>query len=300
MKKTIAPILIVIAGVCWGIIGIFSKQLSSSGLSSIQITESRCLITAISLVVFLLITDHEKLRIHLKDLWIFIGTGIFSIAFFNICYFNAIEASSLSAAAILLYTAPFFVLILSAILFKEKLTITKILALVLAFGGCALAVGIIGNSERITAEGLMNGILSGIGYGLYSIFGRIALKKYHTLTVTAYTFIVASIGLLPFCKIAEMTALIPKNPNIIVFAVMLGIISTLVPFLCYTKGLSMMDTGTAAIIAYLEPLVATACGMLIFKEEINVIKITGILLILISIIILNFPKKVNRKIYKSH
>lgn len=300
MKKTFAPVLIAIAGFCWGIIGVFSKQLASLGFSSIQITESRCLITAVSLAVYTTITDQSKLKIHIKDIWLFIGTGIFSIAFFNICYFNAIETSDLSSAAILLYTAPFFVLIMSAVFFKEKLTAVKICALAIAFTGCALVVGIIGSSGKITAEGLIYGVLSGLGYGLYSIFGRVALKKYHTLTVTAYTFIVASIGLLPFCGAAEAALLISENPHILLFAAMLGIISTLVPFLCYTKGLSMIDAGTASIIAYLEPLVATACGMILFKEEINVIKITGIALILISIIILNFPQIVKRKNDKSH
>lgn len=294
MNKTIAPLLVSIAGFCWGIIGVFSKQLSALGLSSIQITESRCLITAIFLILYISITDPKKLKIKLKDLWIFLGTGILSIAFFNICYFNAIEFSDLSSAAILLYTAPFFVLILSAVFFKEKLTPVKITAVVIAFTGCALAVGIIG-SGKITTEGLIYGILSGIGYGLYSIFGRIALKKYHTLTVTVYTFIIAAISLLPFCKIHEIIWKATTTPTVLTTALLLGIISTLVPFLCYTKGLSMMDTGTASIIAYLEPLVATACGMLLFKEEITVIKLTGILLILISIIILNFPRNVKRK-----
>ncbi len=298
MKKT-APLLISIAGFCWGIIGVFSKQLAALGLNPVQITEARCLITAAALVIYILITDRSRLKIRLKDLWIFIGTGIFSIAFFNICYFNAIEFSDLSSAAILLYTAPFFVLLLSAVFFKEKLTLVKITAVVTAFIGCALSVGIIGNTGKITAEGLVYGIMSGFGYGLYSIFGRVALKKYHTLTVTAYTFIIAAIGLLPFCKIEEIASKAVETPDILLFALLLGIISTLIPFLCYTKGLSMMDTGAAAIIAYLEPLVATACGMVLFNEEITVIKLTGILLILISIIILNFPRKVKRKFDES-
>ncbi|MBQ8614897.1 MAG: EamA family transporter [Ruminiclostridium sp.] len=300
MKKYKAPLLIIAAGFCWGIIGLFSKQLSARGFTPVQITETRCLVTALSLVVYILITDREKLKIKPGDLWIFLGTGILSIAFFNICYFNAIEASGLSAAAILLYTSPFFVLVLSAIFFKERLTAVKISALLIAFTGCALAVGFIGTGGRITAEGLVYGVLSGLGYGLYSIFGRVALKKYHTLTVTAYTFIVASAGLLPFCSAGEIVNICAEKPTALLFTLLLGIISTLIPFLCYTKGLSLTDTGTAAIIAYLEPLVATACGMIIFKEEINVIKITGILLILISIIILNFKPKVKRKSDEYH
>lgn len=296
MRNKFAFIYIVIAGFCWGIIGLFSKKLSDHGFSSIQITEARCAITAVALFVFLIISDKNKLKISIKDIWMFLGTGILSIAFFNICYFNAIEYSNLSSAAILLYTAPSFVLILSAIIFKEKLTRKKIIALAIAFTGCVFAVGLIETSERITVKGLIFGLLSGFGYGLYSIFGRIALKKYHTLTVTTYTFITATIFLLPFCGIREMVCTACAEKEIVIFSVLLGIVSTLVPFIFYTKGLSLLDPGTSSIIAYIEPLVATACGMLIFNEKITVLKIVGIILIFISIIILNFNKNVKRKI----
>ena len=298
MKKQLSIIYIIIAGLCWGIIGLFSKKLATLGLNAIQITEMRCIITAVSLLSFTIIFDRNKLKISIKDIWIFLGTGILSIAFFNICYFNAIEYSNLSSAAILLYTAPFFVSIISSFIFKEKLTIRKIIALIISFIGCILAVGMADAAESITTKGLIFGLLSGFGYGLYSIFGRIALKKYHTLTVTTYTFITASIFLLPFCEINDLTQNICAEKEIIIFSLLLGIISTLVPFILYTKGLSLMDTGTASIIAYFEPLVATMCGLIVFKEKTTFLKVTGIILIFISIIILNYKKKVKEKIYK--
>lgn len=298
MKNQLSIICIIIAGFCWGIIGLFSKKLTILGLNAIQITEIRCAITAVSLLVFTIIFDQNKLKISIKDIWIFLGTGILSIAFFNICYFNAIEYSNLSSAAILLYTAPFFVLIISSFVFKEKLTRKKILALIIAFLGCIFAVGMTDATELITSKGLIFGLLSGFGYGLYSIFGRIALKKYHTLTVTTYTFITTTVFLLPFCNISDLTKKIINENDIIIFSLLLGIVSTLVPFILYTKGLSLIDPGTASIIAYFEPLVATLCGMIVFKEKITILKVAGITLIFISTIILNYKKKVKKKVYK--
>ena len=99
---------------------------------------------------------------------------------------------SLSAAAILLYTSPIWVTLLSALLFYEKLTAAKLAALCMAFGGCVLVSGLGGGG--LTLRGLLLGLGAGLGYGLYSILGSIALRRYSAFTVTALTFLIAALG----------------------------------------------------------------------------------------------------------
>ncbi len=105
-------------------------------------------------VLFLLIFDRKLFVIRLKDLWCFLGTGICSIVFFNFCYFKAITMTSLSVAAILLYTAPAIVMVLSYFLFKEKLTKRKLLALAMTFAGCVLVTGILTEKGSVSFGGL--------------------------------------------------------------------------------------------------------------------------------------------------
>lgn len=71
----------------------------------------------------------KLLKIKLKDLWIFICAGIFSMLGLNLCYNFAINELTLSLSAVLLSLAPIFVLILASILFKEKLTLQKLFVL---------------------------------------------------------------------------------------------------------------------------------------------------------------------------
>ena len=104
------------------------------------------------------------------------------------------QVSSLAVAAILLYTAPTFVVILSALLWKERITKRKLAALVLAFLGCCFVAGILNGALTLTPEGLLLGIGSGLFYSSYTIFGRFALKHYQPFTVTFYTFLIAGIG----------------------------------------------------------------------------------------------------------
>ena len=144
-----------------------------------EIVALRATVSCIAMGVFLLIYDRHLFRIHLKDLWCFLGTGIMSIVFFNYCYFKAMTVASLSVAAVLLYMAPAIVMVLSYFLFQEAITKQKVLALLLTFIGCILVTGVITNPGTVTGAGILAGLGAGFGYALYSIFGRYEIGRAH-------------------------------------------------------------------------------------------------------------------------
>ncbi|MCQ2433368.1 MAG: DMT family transporter, partial [Clostridia bacterium] len=164
------------AGFFWGFIGIFTRHLEAAGIGSNGAIILRCGISAVCFAILILCTGAKQFRVKLKDLWCFLGSGLLSLLFFTFCYFNAINMMSLSVAAVLLYTAPTIVMLLSLLLFKEKITVPKIIAVVLAFVGCGLVSGITGGAA-LTGKGLLFGLGSGIGYALYTIFSRYALQR---------------------------------------------------------------------------------------------------------------------------
>lgn len=290
MKK-LSPFFIIAAGILWGAIGIFVRRLNSSELSSLDISLIRSVCSAIILLTIHLIIDAKGMRIRLKDIWMFIGTGIFSIVFFNSCYFTAMNYTSLSIAAILLYTAPAFVMIMSIILFKEKLTPAKLAALVLSFTGCIFVSGLFSeNSLSLSTAGLLFGTGAGFGYALYSIFGTYALKKYKPLTMATYTFLFACIGSLPFSDIPHIYSVFKADSSLLIYAVLLGIISTVLPYLLYNLGLKYVPAGTASIMASVEPVSATLWGLIIFNEPMSIWNITGLIFVLASIVLLNLTK----------
>lgn len=164
--KTKAYLYIISAAVCWGLIGLFVRTLAAQGFSSMQIVALRSLAAAICVTLPLLQSGSAALRIRLRDLWLFVGTGICSLVFFNYCYFNAMQQTSLAVAALLLYTAPVFVMLMSLLCFGEAFTRTKALALLLTFSGCACVTGVFGSSLTLTLSGLLYGLGSGFGYAL--------------------------------------------------------------------------------------------------------------------------------------
>lgn len=201
------------AGSLWGVISIFVRNLNAMGLTAIQISLLRAMGGAAVMVLFLALTRRDLLKIKLRHIWYFIGTGIISLALFNLCYFTVIELSQASIAVVLLYTSPIFIMVISAIVFKEKITRNKLLALAMVFVGCVLVAGLLGGGYALTPTILLLGLGSGLFYGLYSIFGTVALRTYDTMTVTTYTFVFATLGTLPFSDAGGMFRTMAAQPG---------------------------------------------------------------------------------------
>ena len=297
MKKNnelIGVIFVLIAGVLWGTTGIYVRWFSKLGLSSLQITVFKMFIAATVLILWCLIFDREALKINKKDIWVFFCSGLISMDFFTVCYFSTIQNADLSIAATLLYAAPIVVLLLSVILFKEKFTAKKAIACVLAFLGCFLVSGLIGSGRGIPGKALLTGILSAIGYALYSIFGEIAIRKgYKSLTITTYTFMIAAVGSLILLRPAQIADAAAKTtvPMFILMLVAISINVSLLPYIFYTNGLLRIAPSRASIIASIEPVTATVVGALIFKEYPDVYGIFGIIFVLGAIVLLNIKAK---------
>lgn len=284
-------VYIILAGILWGIISLFVTQLQKMGLNSMQVVSVRVFFSALVLVVFLLIKDKSRLKIKLKDIPLFFGTGVCSIIFFNFCYFEAIEVIGGAAVpALLLYTAPIFVMVISMILFKEKITKKKLLALVLTFSGLIFVTGAFSGTEHLSLKAILLGLGAGLGYALYSIFGKYLVPKYDAVTITTYTFIVASVFAVPFSGVVSQITDILSVKGI-ASTLALAVFSTVAPFLLYTRGLKGMDAGKASILATIEPFVAAIVGVVFFHEKMTFVKIFGMLLIFTAIIILNISGK---------
>ena len=290
-KSGTGPLLIILAGIFWGSMGIFVRRLSAYGFTPIQIVSLRMTAAALVFLLILLIRDPSGFRLHLKDLPLFLGLGLMSVLFFTVCYFSAIEMMPLSTAAILLYTSPIWVMLMSLIFFREKLTAVKLLSLFLAFGGCVLVSGFTGGG--LSPAGLLLGLGSGLGYGLYSILGAVALRRCSPFAVTAFTFTIAAAGSWFLCEPADMAAKLlaaPASLSLLLFVLLTGLVTAVIPFLCYTMGLKSVEASRAAILATVEPMVATLIGIFVFQEPVSLQSAAGILLILCAVVLLNLPQ----------
>src|SRR5699024_8100637 len=137
-----AYILILTGATLWGTIAFYVKKLYEVGFTSMEVVTLRVFFAALILVIYLAFKSPGSLRLKRSHHIIyFIGTGIVSIIFFNFSLFKTIEVATIPIAYALLYTAPAFVIILSFILFQERITRAKLIALFMTL------IGVIGVVE---------------------------------------------------------------------------------------------------------------------------------------------------------
>ena len=290
MKKYVFAVLA--AGTLWGTMGFFTRTLAGMGIGSTGAILVRCAFAAVLFALTLLVTDPKQFRVAPRHFWCFFGSGVCSLLFFTYCYFNAIAIMDLSTAAILLYTAPSIVMILSLILFRERITVKKVVALVLAFAGCCLVSGITGGARSISVQGLLFGLGSGVGYALYSIFARFALDRgYSSNTINFYSCLLAAVGTALIWDPAPAVQAMFAGWGSFGFCVLAGLVTCYLPYLLYTYGLTGLETGKASILASVEPVVATLVGILIFAEKPTLIAAIGIVLVLAAVVLLNVKER---------
>jgi len=240
--------------------------------------------------LYLLIFNRKAFAIKLRDLWCFIGTGILSLLFFNWSFFSAINETGIAVAAVLLYTAPAFVTVLSMPLFKESPGKLGIVVLVMTLAGCALVSGILGVTS-VSAAGLLFGLGAGFGYALYTIFGRYALNRgYSPFTISFYTFALAAIGSVPFVAQTSMPHAVAL-PQFWLLALGLGTLGCLLPYWLYTKGLAGVTGAVASMTATIEPAVSIMFGIVLYREVVDLPQWVGVALILFGVVLLSWGRQ---------
>lgn len=284
--------LSIIAAAClWGGIGVFVKVLTAVGLTSLQGVAARNLVASVAFFLYLLVTDPKALRIHPRDWYYFFGSGVCGLLFFNWCYFTTISRSSMSVAAVLLYTSPVFVMLLSTVLFQERITPLKITALLITFVGCTLATGLLPLGQtKLSLPILLTGLGAGFGYALYSVLSKVALRKYSASTVTFYTILFCAVLAIPLSGLYRRADLLP-DWRFWAGSLGIGFLCCAIPSYLFTRGLVHAEAGKASILSTAELLVATLLGILVFHEQITPYKLLGMAAIFAAILLLNRPPR---------
>ena len=285
MSKRLGYIYVILGAACWGLIGVFNRLLGEVGVSVWNRVTIRNFLSLVLMTVVFALFKRGVFRIKLRHLPIFIGAGLFSVLGLAVTYFNCQMHCSLAVAGILLYLAPSFVVLMSALFWKAPITKRKVMALAVSFLGCVLVSGIMSGALTVSVTGLLLGIGAGFCYATYTIFAHYGLEHYDSLTMIYWTFFFAGLGSLAFLNWGELAPALPHGMTWIGIAGLV-VIATVLPYLFYTKGLEVVESGKASIIANVEPVVAALTGVVFFHEVLNVWTVLGIVCVLGGVVLL--------------
>ncbi|MBK5253550.1 MAG: EamA family transporter [Peptostreptococcaceae bacterium] len=287
-------LLILLTGTLWGTMGLFVTTLSDMGVDSFLTAFLRVFFGSIFLIfVALYINGKDGLIPNRTELVFAFFMGIICQVLFNLCYTYAINTVGIATGAILLYTSPVFVAIMSRIVFSDKITWVKIVALIINIIGCILTVTN-GNFNvlELSKLGIFLGATAGFFYALLTILGKLAANKNcNMVTISLYSFFFATVFLAliakPWDSLAGLISI-----KLIVVSIFYGIIPTALAYLLYMKGLTKpIKASKVPVIASVETIVAALIGVLIFNEIFGMYKIIGIILVIISVLLISNVKE---------
>lgn len=267
------------AALLWGTIGLAARRIFASGLTPFDAATWRATGAFALLMVFCLLVNRGALRVSWRDLPLLAAYGAVSVAGFMTVYFTAIDLTTVATAAVLLYTAPAWVVVLARVFFGEPVTPTKAAAVVSTFVGCVLVIGAVGpGAVRLAPAGLLAGLGAGLTYALYSIFGKTALRRLSPLTTVLYTLGFGGLFL------AAISGGLPPLPREGVLPVAyVAVFPTAIAYVLYIGGLRWVEAGRASVVATLEPVVAALSGALVLREAFGALQWVGAALVIAGV-----------------
>ena len=279
--RLLGALAVAAAASIWGTLGLFAKILYGQGVSFESLVAVRASVGWLAVICFLLVRQGARsLRVKRRDLAFLLPLGLIGIGAFYLFYFYTVRESTVGTAAILLYSAPAFVVVLAWVFLKERLNAPKVFALVLTVGGIFLVVGAYEPANlAVSPKVLITGLLSGLTYGLYSIFGRPLAGRLSPAVILSYALFFGAV-LLVAAAIPTLDTLAGLSAGLYVLLFMLAVVHTTLAFALYTFGLRHLGAGRAAIVATTEPVVAGILGVTLLGEELTALKVLGALLVL--------------------
>lgn len=274
--------LIIAAASCWAFIGIFSSIAFAQGIEPMEVAFWRALLAWFCFGIQALILGQTRLE--RRDIPLLGFFGVFGIFLFYVSYQYAVKTGGAALAAVLLYTAPAWVVVCSFFIFRERLNGYKVLAVVLVIVG----VYMISRSGGGKAGGdvsplgllaLVSGLVAGLCYSLYYTVGKYFSKRYSSANLFLYVLPVGIVCMLP---LVDFT---PKNAIAWGALIVVSIVSTYLANIFYYQGVKYLEAGRASIVATMEPVVATAAAYVILGESLSLLGYLGAGVIITAVII---------------
>ena len=286
-------LFVVIAAILWSTIGLLVRVLHDEyGLPALALAFLRAGIAAIISLSVMILVRREQLRVTRRGLGLFVVYGVIGIGAFYWLYANAIIQTSVTMAVVLLYTAPAFVTVMAWRAWREALDTRKVVALALAFGGCALVARAYDPAQlQLNLIGILFGLGAGLTYALFTIFSKVIGKQYSPLTALTYELLFGALFLTPFQTWDTFAPLI-QQPQTWLYLLGLVFGPTLGAIWFFTAGLRSVPASNASIIATIEPVMASVLAFILLGERLELLQMIGGGMVIFGAVSLNLNKQV--------
>lgn len=268
---------------CQELWGVFVRNISANVY---VITFFRVFVGLIFLVVFLLLTKKNQFLKKVYFSFALVTSGVF-LSLTMLTYSYAINHITLANAVFLLYLAPIIAVAIAAILFKEKFTITNIFLLCFALLGLLFLIEFNLPFGLSKFNGYMWGLSSAMCYSLFIVANRKVLKTIPILVRSLYQLLFATITILPFID----SSIFKLSINDIYWLTTMAFFQGFLVIVLFSITMQYLKVIEFSIMSYIEPLVASLIGYLLYSESLTNLQLIGCMIIIFSGILQIYNKK---------
>lgn len=230
-----------------------------------------------------------------KDLWPLFVSAVFGVAGNMLLFFKGLSITSPINASVLMLNTPIFVLVFAVIILKEKLTINKVLGILIAALGALLLMS--GGNFHFNQETVWGDVfvtLNAIIYAFYLVYAKRLMVKYHPLTVTLYAFFFGFFLVLPFglnqALEIDFASLPPSIWGAIAF-VTIG--ATFLTYVLNAYALKHASSSLVGSYIYLQPVLATIIAVISGKDFLSFEKFMSMIIVFAGVFLAAYKKSSN-------
>ncbi len=277
-KKALSYLMLISSMLIFGTIGIFRRYIP---LSSGSLAFARGLIGALFLTAFTKITGHRaEQNIEKKKLVILVVSGML-IGINWMLLFEAYNYTTVATATLCYYMQPTIVILLSPLIFREKLTVKKLICAMVAMTGMVLVSGIAegGGIRSVDGKGIIFGISAAFVYAAVVILNK-KVQVEDAYTKTIIQLFSAAVVMVPYLLLTEDFASISLNTRAIIMILIVGIIHTGIAYAFYFGSMNRLKVQSIAVLSYIDPVSALLFSFIILHESMTGWGMIGAVLII--------------------
>lgn len=293
-KRTIGILEILASGLCFGFLGLFGKRAFEKGVSAAEFLAFRYLLAAMMMAVLVVIRSRAVSALWLgrKRVAMSLLLGVLGYAVFSSFYFLALERISASMTVILLYMYPVLVSAGGAIFFKERIPLSRLPAVPMAFAGLICLVWV--DLQIGQPSGLIFGLLSAVFYTVYILLSSHWMKGGDAMASTFWIQLGAGATLLVF-SFSSVTRTIQIFQIAWLEIVLIAFICSVLAMWLFLSGLLKIQNWEASLLSMAEPITGVAIGVLVLREQLSRLQWTGAILVLAALALVSIPARRLRK-----
>jgi drug/metabolite transporter, DME family len=274
---------IIAAASLWGSLGVASRGVLRAGVGPLELSFWRASIAGVLFAAQAL--HRRRTLVAREDRPALAAFAVVGVSIFYLAYLFAVRDGGAALAAILLYTAPAWVAIASALWLHEPMTRRSSLALLLTLAGVACVAlgagggGGGGGGMHVAPMAIVWGLCSGLAYASYYLFGKRYFGRYEPATLFMYALPLGALLLLPLVHFA------PKSAATWGWILFVAVVPTWVALQMYGAGLRRLDATRAVTVATLEPVVAALLAFAVWGELLSPVAYLGGGLVLAGVLV---------------